>query len=169
MLLSGSSYLTRDLYRPLTGRGDASDEETDRREALFARVGVVIFATLSFIASLYTPGTLVQIGDTAFSGFAQLTVPVALALYWQDTTRNGMYAGVVGSQLFYGLHVFPVVSTLAGLVGVDVALPASYLGWTPGVVGILVGLLLTVSVSLVTAPAATEDRTAYAVSGVESD
>ena len=40
MLLSGSSYLTRDLYRPLTGRDDASDEATDRREALVARVGV---------------------------------------------------------------------------------------------------------------------------------
>lgn len=37
------------------------------------------------------------------------------------------------------------------------------------IVGIIVGLLLTVSVSLVTAPGATEDRTAYAVSGVESD
>ena len=80
-----------------------------------------------------------------------------------------MFAGVVGSQLFYGLHVFPVVATLSGLVGADIALPATYLGWTPGVVGIIVGLLLTVSVSLVTAPGATEDRTAYAVSGVESD
>jgi SSS family solute:Na+ symporter len=169
MLLSGSSYLTRDLYRPLTGRDDASDEETDRREALIARLGVVAFATLSFVASLYTPGTLVQIGDTAFSGFAQLTVPVALALYWQGTTRSGMYAGVIGSQMFYGLHVFPVIATIGGLVGLDVALPTAYLGWTPGVVGILVGLVLTIAVSLATAPAATEDRTAYAVSGIESD
>ncbi|MDS0220783.1 sodium:solute symporter family protein [Haloarcula sp. S1AR25-5A] len=169
MLLSGSSYLTRDLYRPLTGRGDASAEQTDRREALVARIGVVAFATLSFVASLYTPGTLVQIGDTAFSGFAQLTVPVALALYWQRTTRSGMYAGVIGSQVFYGLHVFPVIGTIAGLLGLNVALPTAYLGWTPGVVGILVGLVLTVAVSLVTAPAATENRTAYAVSGIESD
>jgi SSS family solute:Na+ symporter len=169
MLLSGSSYLTRDLYRPLTGRDDASDEQTDRREALIARVGVVAFATLSFVASLYTPGTLVQIGDTAFSGFAQLTVPVALALYWQRTTRTGMYAGVVGSQVFYGLHVFPVLATIAGLLGLDVALPTAYLGWTPGIVGILVGLVLTVGVSLLTAPGATENRTAYAVTGIESD
>ncbi|NLV05773.1 sodium:solute symporter family protein [Haloarcula rubripromontorii] len=169
MLLSGSSYLTRDLYRPLTGRSDASDEATDRREALVARVGVIVFATLSFIASLYSPGTLVQIGETAFSGFAQLTLPVALALYWQGTTRSGMYAGVIGSQVFYGLHVFPVLSTLGGLVGLNIGLPTAYLGWTPGIVGILVGLMLTVAVSLVTAPAATENHTVYAVSGVESD
>ncbi|MGB9952648.1 sodium:solute symporter family protein [Haloarcula marismortui] len=169
MLLSGSSYLTRDLYRPLTGRSNASDEATDRREALVARLGVIVFATLSFIASLYSPGTLVQIGETAFSGFAQLTLPVALALYWQGTTRTGMYAGVIGSQVFYGLHVFPVLSTLGGLVGISVGLPTAYLGWTPGIVGILVGLVLTVGVSLVTAPAATENHTVYAVSGVESD
>ncbi|RLM97451.1 sodium:solute symporter [Haloarcula sp. Atlit-7R] len=169
MLLSGSSYLTRDLYRPLTGRSNASDEATDRREALVARVGVIVFATLSFVVSLYSPGTLVQIGETAFSGFAQLTLPVALALYWQGTTRTGMYAGVIGSQVFYGLHVFPVLSTLGGLVGISVALPTAYLGWTPGIVGIIVGLVLTVGVSLVTAPAATENHTVYAVSGVESD
>ncbi|MFB6222836.1 MAG: sodium:solute symporter [Haloarcula sp.] len=169
MLLSGSSYFTRDLYRPLTGRDDASDEQTNRRETLVARIGVVMFATLSFVASLYTPGTLVQIGDTAFSGFAQLTVPVALALYWHGTTRSGMYAGVIGSQVFYGLHIFPVIEIFAGLLGHDVALPATYMGWTPGVVGILVGLVLTVAVSLVTSPSPSEDRTVYTVSGAESD
>ncbi len=112
MLLSGSSYLTRDLYRPLTGRGDASDEETDRREALVARVGVVVFATLSFVASLYTPGTLVQIGDTAFSGFAQLTVPVAHRVL-AGNDAFGDVAGVVESGVL-GLHVVPVLSTVEG-------------------------------------------------------
>ncbi|MFC6976221.1 sodium:solute symporter family protein [Halomicroarcula sp. GCM10025709] len=160
MLLSGSSYLTRDLYRPLTGRSTGAD---DGRETLVARVGVIGFATLSFVASLYTPGTLVQIGDTAFSGFAQLTMPVALALYWRGTTRSGVYAGILGSQVFYVLHVLPVLETVAGLVGLTVALPTAYLGWTPGIVGILLGTVLTVGVSVVTAPAAAENPTAYRV------
>jgi SSS family solute:Na+ symporter len=166
MLLSGSSYLTRDLYRPLAGRSGSADDE---REAAVARVGVVAFATLSFVASLYSPGTLVQIGETAFSGFAQLTMPVALALYWRGTTRGGMYAGILGSQLFYVLHVFPVVETVAGLIGFQVALPAAYLGWTPGIVGIVLGAVLTVGVSVSTGRAATEDPTAYRVDGVEAD
>ena len=169
MLLSGSSYLTRDVYRPLQRHFGGDVVADDGRETLLARVGVVAFATLSFVASLYTPGTLVQIGDTAFSGFAQLTVPVALALYWPGTTRSGMYAGVVGTQLFYGLHVFPVVGTLAGLVGVSTGLPATYMGWTPGVVGILLGLVLTVGVSLVTTAAAGENRAAYRTDGTEAD
>jgi SSS family solute:Na+ symporter len=163
MLLSGSSYLTRDVYRPLRRTLGAGDTDEDGRETLVARVGVVVFATASFVASLYTPGTLVQIGDTAFSGFAQLTVPVALALYWPRTTRSGMFAGVVGTQVFYVLHVFPVVETLSGLVGAGVALPDAYMGWTPGIVGILLGLVVTVGVSLATSAAPEENRMVYRV------
>jgi len=161
MLLSGSSYLTRDVYRPLKrtfGSGEAETVDDDGRETLVARVGVVVFATLSFVASLYTPGTLVQIGDTAFSGFAQLTVPVALALYWQGTTRYGMYAGILGTQLFYGAMVFLVTD------------PAQYfMGWSPGIVGILLGLVLTVGVSLVTSAAPEENQAAYRIDGAEAD
>ena len=142
MLLSGSSYLTRDVYRPLVTDGT--------REDLVARVGVLVFATLSFIASLYAPGTLVEIGNTAFGGFAQLTLPVMVALYWARTTRTGMLAGVAGSQAFYLASVFlPFV-------------PGTYLGgWSASVVGMLLGLVLTVGVSLVTSPAVEEDRTVY--------
>jgi SSS family solute:Na+ symporter len=158
MLLSGSSYLTRDLYRPLTGNTGEQTEDADTTETLVARVGVVVFATLSFVASLYAPGTLVEIGDTAFSGFAQLTLPVAVALYWERTTRAGMFAGIAGSQAFYLVNVFLVTE------------PAQYYaGWTPGIVGILLGFVLTVGVSLATSPGPDEDRSAYRVTGAEAD
>jgi SSS family solute:Na+ symporter len=142
MLLSGSSYLTRDIYRPLVS--DAA------REDLVARAGVAVFATVSFVASLYAPGTLVEIGNTAFGGFAQLALPVMVALYWARTTRSGMLAGVGGSQAFYLASVFlPFV-------------PGSYFGgWSASVVGMVLGLVLTVGVSLLTSPALGEDRTVY--------
>jgi len=185
MLLSGASYLTRDLYRPLTELADEEPTEQDSsalvdrfwhallavavaagrllrserdREALLARAGVVVFATASFVASLYAPGTLVQIGDTAFGGFAQLAFPVLLALYWTRTTRWGMYAGVGGSQLFYLASVFlPMV-------------PGSYLGgWSASVVGMALGLVLTVGVSLVTSASPGENAGIYTVSATEGD
>jgi SSS family solute:Na+ symporter len=167
MLLSGASYLTRDLYPTarlvhrrsmavLEGESpSAVDAEGERdpaegREALVGRIGVAVFAVLSFIASLYAPGTLVEIGNTAFGGFAQLALPVIVALYWPRTTRTGMLAGVTGSQAFYLASVFvPLV-------------PGSYLGgWSASVVGMGLGLVLTVGVSLVTTPAVEEDRTVY--------
>ncbi|MFB6139348.1 MAG: sodium:solute symporter [Halosimplex sp.] len=145
MLLSGSSYFTRDVYRPLVA------EATEEREAFLGRVGVAAFAALSFVASLFRPATLLEIGDTAFGGFAQLALPVAVALYWSGTTRWGIYVGISGSQLFYLASVFlPQV-------------PGTYLGgWSASIVGMVLGLALTVGVSALTSPAPEEDASVYA-------
>jgi SSS family solute:Na+ symporter len=148
MLLSGSSYLTRDLYRPLVSNAT--------REDLVARVGVAVFATLSFVASLVAEGTLVEIGNTAFGGFAQLALPVLVALYWPRTTKWGMYAGVGLTQLFYLASVFLT------------QVPGSYLGWPAAVVGMVLGLVLTVGVSAITSPSVEEDSTVY-FEGIRAD
>ena len=127
MLLSGASYFTRDLYRPFTSSG-----ASERREDLLGRIGVAVFAMAAFGASLFRPGTLVQIGDTAFGGFAQLALPVILALYWRGTTRQGMLAGVAGSQVAYLSSVFlPMVPRTVG-------------GWDATLLGMALGFLLTV-------------------------
>jgi SSS family solute:Na+ symporter len=153
MLLSGSSYFTRDLYRPFVN-ADASA----RREDLIARAGVAVFALLAFLASLFNPPSLFTIGDTAFGGFAQLALPVIVALYWQRTTRTGMLAGVAGSQLFY------MVTTLTPAAGETTTLgpllvpgvPETFAGWSSSVVGMVVGLSLTVCVSYLSARATSE-------------
>ncbi|MFP8951806.1 sodium:solute symporter family protein [Natrialbaceae archaeon A-arb3/5] len=147
MLLSGSSYFTRDLYRPTLGFFDR--DVSERREDLIARVGVVVFATAAFAVSLVTPATLFELGDAAFSGFAQLALPVLVALYWRNTTRAGITAGILSSQLFYLASLFIWF------------VPSTYAGWTAGLVGMGIGLVVTVGVSLVTSPAADERRTIY--------
>ncbi|MFD1514700.1 sodium:solute symporter family protein [Halomarina rubra] len=161
MLLSGASYLTRDVYRPVFGRPD--------REALLARGGVVVFALGSFVASLFTNQTLFVIGDTAFGGFAQLTLPVLVALYWRRTTRAGMLVALVGAQVFYLAHValtlLPGTSVPGVAAGTDVTLgvlgATYYLGWTPQIAGMALSLVLVVGVSLVTAPAPEEEQAVY--------
>jgi SSS family solute:Na+ symporter len=168
MLLSGSSYFTRDLYRPFLN-ADASE----RREDYIARAGVVVFASAAYVASIYNPATLFAIGDTAFGGFAQLALPVGVALYWSGTTRSGITAGILGSQLFYLLSVFqvslavpavglPLVGTVGGF---DLLLlPGTYFGgWGANVVGMALGLALTVAVSAATSPAPEENRSVYRV------
>ncbi len=144
MLLSGSSYLIRDLYRPFVA-GDVDEG----REAWIARLGVVAFAGVAYVASLNTQLTLIEIGATAFKGFAQLAPAVILALYWRGTTRTGALVGMIVPQAFYLLAVF------TPWVG------ATYWGWQAGLVGLLLGVVLTVTVSFVTAPAPGEDHSVY--------
>ncbi|QGN07644.1 sodium:solute symporter family protein [Halorhabdus sp. CBA1104] len=144
MLLSGSSYLTRDLYRPFV-----DPDASDRREDFVARLAVVAFALIALVMSLGTDLTLIEIGATAFKGYAQLTLPVLVALYWRGTTRAGMLAGIGLSQAFYLLATFTDV------------VPATYLGWQAGLVGMGLGLVLTVGVSLVTTASQDADRSLF--------
>jgi len=158
MLLSGSSYFIRDLYRPFV---DPTLSES--REAWLARGGVAAFATGTFIASLSRPGTLIEVGNTAFGGFAQLTLPVMVALYWQGTTRDGILAGIVGSQILYLSHVF-IPEIAVDLAGTAVPLFArTYGGWDVALAGMALGALLTVGVSLLTTSAADEDDSRFVV------
>jgi SSS family solute:Na+ symporter len=167
MLLSGSSYLTRDLYRPLV-----NPDASDRREDWLGRLGVVGFAVGAFAASLVVGAgasvggvadVLVGIGDTAFGGFAQLAPAVILALYWSGTTRRGMYAGLLGPQAVYLLGVLvPVVEVTVPVAGtVPLGVPDAYLGWGISLYCMLLGLVLTAGVSAATPPAPAENREAY--------
>jgi len=186
MLLSGSSYFTRDVYRPLVtadlsgvlGGDSRSDsgalalvrsvlrERTvdGDREAQVARAGVALFATLSFVASLFRPGSLIEVGDTAFGGFAQMALPVIVALYWDGTTRDGMLAGVLGSQAFYLLHVFVPAQSVGGVT----VFGATYLTWDYALWGMALGFVLTVGVSALTGAAPEENATRF-TEGLRAD
>ena len=153
MLLSGASYFTRDLYRPFV---DADLDE--RRENRLGRLGVVVFAVGALLASIWVEGgglgaatvgsLLVQIGDLAFGGFAQLAGPVGLALYWRETTRTGMYAGILSSQALYlAFNVLPVVD-IGGLQ----VFATTYFGWGLSLYLIALGTIVTLVASAVTDP-----------------
>ncbi|MEF8857261.1 MAG: sodium:solute symporter family protein, partial [Haloplanus sp.] len=160
MLLSGSSYFTRDLYRPFV-----APDASERREAWIARIGVAAFATLAFAASLSRPGTLIEVGDTAFSGFALLAPPVMIALYWEATTRDGMIVGVAVPQVLYLLHVL-VPATTVEVAGTSVDLLArTYGGWDVALAFMALAAALTVGVSAVSSPSLGEDAARFAVRG----
>jgi len=155
MLLSGASYFTRDVYRPVIN-ADASE----RREAWIARIGVAVFALLAFVASLFRPGTLIEVGDTAFSGFALLALPVICALYWDRTTRSGMIVGVLVPQIVYLAVVLSAV-----VAAVPTLPPAVAGGWDVALGLMVLSAVLTVGVSLVTVPTAEADASRFAVAG----
>jgi SSS family solute:Na+ symporter len=142
-------------------RPDASD----RREAWIARIGVAVFATLAFVASLTRPGTLIEVGDTAFSGFALLAPPVMIALYRDATTRDGMLVGVAVPQMLYLLHVL-VPATSVRVAGTSIELLArTYGGWDVALAFMLLGAVLTVGVSALSSQSFGEDAERFAVGG----
>ncbi|SEH62430.1 solute:Na+ symporter, SSS family [Halopenitus malekzadehii] len=157
MLLSGSSYFTRDLYRPFI-RPDA----TARREAWVARLGVTAFATLAFLASLTRPGTLIEVGDTAFSGFALLTPVALVALYWDGATRTGMVASIVIPQAIYLAHVL-LESVPIPFTNARRTLPLTYAGWDVALGLMVLAGALAVGVSLVTDHVPDEDVSRFSV------
>ncbi|MGM0397748.1 MAG: sodium:solute symporter family protein [Halobacteriota archaeon] len=152
MLLSGSSYFTRDVYRPFV-----DETISDRGEDLLGRVGVVVFAVGALAASIWAEGggigaatvgsLLVDIGDLAFGGFAQLTPAVIVALYWRKTTTAGMYAGVLVPQAVYLAFNFLPETVVAGVP----LFAETYLGWGISLYGMVLGLLVTVAVSAMSA------------------
>ena len=162
MLLSGSSYFTRDLYRPLI-----DDAITETQEDRLGRIGVVVFALGALAASIWaeaeafgamTVGSiLVEIGDLAFGGFAQLALPVMVALYWRNTTQTGLAAGISISQLVYlAFNFLPETAVGSVVVFSDV-----YLGWGISIYCMLLGLLTTVIVSAVTSKSPGENAELY--------
>ncbi len=162
MLLSGASYFTRDLYRPLV-----DPDLSSRREDALGRLGVAGFALAALAASIWVEvggfgadavgAVLVDIGDLAFGGFAQLAPAVLLALYWRRTTETGFIAGIVVPQLVYlGAHFLPTVE-----IGPLTVVSTSYGGWGIGLYCLLIGLLTTLVVSAVTAPEPTARTSRY--------
>ncbi|MDZ7850293.1 MAG: sodium:solute symporter family protein [Halodesulfurarchaeum sp.] len=154
MLLSGASYFTRDLYRPFVDR-----DLSERREDRLGRIGVVVFAVAALLASFWAEGggigaatvgsLLVEIGDLAFGGFAQLAGPVILALYWRGTTRTGILAGILGSQGLYLAFNFLPETTVSGVS----LFATSYFGWGISLYTILLGTVVTVVASRHSKPA----------------
>ncbi|MFW6448581.1 MAG: sodium:solute symporter family transporter, partial [Halobacteriota archaeon] len=154
MLLSGASYFTRDLYRPLV------DPDLDtRHEDRLGRIGVVVFATAALGASIWVHvgglgagsigAILVDIGDLAFGGFAQLAPAVVLALYWRRTTEAGFVVGIALPQLVYlAANFLPTVA-----IGPVELVATSYAGWGIALYCLGLGGLSTVAVSLATRPA----------------
>ncbi len=153
MLLSGSSYFTRDVYRNLI-----DDDVSERREDRLGRIGVAVFALGALAASIWaeaeafgaaTVGSvLVEIGDLAFGGFAQLALPVIVALYWRRTTGTGIATGILLPQAVY--LAFNFLPEFA--VGSTVLFSDTYFGWGISIYCMALGLFTTVAVSALTRP-----------------
>ncbi|MCS5695047.1 sodium:solute symporter family transporter [Desulfofundulus thermocisternus] len=101
-----------------------------------ARVVMLVAGILAIIIALRPPGLIT--GGIGASFF----FPLWLGIWWERTTRAGALAGMVGGFVAF------VVFQLGGLVPL----------FTAALVGVAASLVVTVVVSLLTAPAIDEVR-----------
>ncbi len=117
-LLVASSSFSQDLYKGLF-KPNASDKEV----LTVSRITVFVIAAIAFVISLDQSSSIFSLVSYAWAGFGSTIGPlILLALFWNGTTRNGAFAGLlVGAVtviLWHSLHggIFDVYEILPGFM-----------------------------------------------------
>jgi len=106
-----SALLALDIYKQYF-----RPRSTERHTVFIAKISIVAFSAIAYLALVFSesPSSIVQTGYLAFSGLAQLAVPVIGALLWYRSNSIGAVAGVfigVSFTLVFSLWdiaVFPL-------------------------------------------------------------
>lgn len=95
-------------------------DSDDKNLITIGRIVIVIFAILSYLAYLYLPGLIIQLGLIALSGTAQLIVPTIGALAWNRSNGYGALAGLITGlvMLFTLYYLYALSISYAALIGV---------------------------------------------------
>lgn len=121
----------------------------ESKQVVIARSVVGILLAIVFAITLMQPGTIFEMGELAFSGYALLLFPLIVGFYWRRATKEAAYVGIIWG--FVGLWGF--------LLGV---FPESLqFGFLPIVPVLAVQIVLTLAVTLVTSPPSRERVEAY--------
>ncbi|MCF6313612.1 MAG: hypothetical protein L3J39_14290 [Verrucomicrobiales bacterium] len=141
-LLVISSALVRDIYQR-----NINPQASDRTLQLLSWAVTGSIGILAVVASLNPPEYLQDLIVSASAGLgASFMIPMILALYWQRMTGAGAIAGMLGGA---GMHILLYVIGYA-IEGRFAVYPL--LGVQPFFWDVIVASVLTVGVSLMTAP-----------------
>jgi solute:Na+ symporter, SSS family len=96
-----SAVYTIDIHKRYINR--RIDDKTLIR---VGRWSILMFASFSYIMSVFIPGLLVQIGLFAMSGTAQVIVPTIGVLFWRRSTAEGAIAGLISGIVLLSMFIF---------------------------------------------------------------
>lgn len=148
-LLVASSSFASDLYKPLLRRGKASDGEV----TWVSRLVVLVVAAVAFVIAASGIGdnsswasNIMSMVENAWGLFGSAFGPVViLSLFWRRLNYKGAVAGIIGGAvadiLWLVLFTNTIIKTPLVATGVYEIVP-----------GFIMGAILTVAVSLLTAP-----------------
>jgi len=136
--LTAATLFAKNLYRPLF-----APAMTDDQIARLARGMVVALSLICLYFAVYSSTTLVSLLLLGYSGVTQFFPGVVLGLYWKRATLRGVFAGLVTG-----------VATV-GLLAVTKRDP--FFGFNAGFVALCLNFIVTVALSLETAPSPARD------------
>ncbi|MEO5671997.1 MAG: hypothetical protein ABIR26_15005, partial [Ramlibacter sp.] len=148
LLLTISNALVRDIYCQEIGHHVTPEQRVILSK--FALLAVALFAAM--VASL-KPADILPLVSASFSLAASAFVPaMVLGIFWRGATRAGAVAGMLaglGITIYYMLVNAPAVRSIFRLTPE----PQLWFGIVPvsaGVFGVMLGVVVTVTVSLLT-------------------
>src|SRR5438094_4647691 len=136
--LTAATLFAKNLYRPLF-----APAMTDDQIARLARGMVVALSLICLYFAVYSSTTLVSLLLLGYSGVTQFFPGVVLGLYWKRATLRGVFAGLVAG-----------VATVAFLA---VTKRDPFFGFNAGFVALCLNFIVTVVLSLETAPSPARD------------
>lgn len=156
--LSGQFHVIGTSIRDLLQRRDGTNQAGT---TTFTRLGVLVGLIVTLVLGFKLPGSIIAIATAMFFGLcASAFLPMYIAaLYWPRASKAGVIAGMVTGSAIFILSVLFVHQKEAVIFGVSQLLFGKpYLfgfPWNiidPMVLSLPVGFVVTVLVSLVTAP-----------------
>ena len=148
LLLTISSSLVRDLYSR-----DVANRTTSEQRVILSKFALLVVAIVAATVAMFKPSDILSLVAFSFSLAAAALVPaMVLGIFWRGATGRGAACGMLaglGITVYYMVLNAPWLRALLHL-----AQPQSlWWGILPtagGVFGVVVGLVVTVAVSLVT-------------------
>ncbi|GAB7078542.1 sodium:solute symporter family protein [Megalodesulfovibrio paquesii] len=142
LLLVIASSISHDLYYRIINR-----KASERQRLLLGRVMIGVAVVIAGLFGIYPPGFVAQVVALAFGLASSSFFPILLlGIFWKKANKPGAISGMIAGM---GFTLFYIIQTK--FLGVA----PWFLGVSPegiGAVGMLVNLVVTVTVSLATAP-----------------
>lgn len=142
LLLVIASSISHDLYYRIINR-----KATERQRLLLGRIMIGVAVIIAGLFGIYPPGFVAQVVALAFGLASSSFFPILLlGIFWKKANKAGAISGMVAGMGFTLLYI--IQTKFMGMA-------PWFLGISPegiGAVGMCVNLVVTVAVSLCTAP-----------------
>ena len=150
LILSTSMLITRNIFGQTIGKGT-----TDVFQAKLVKIVVLVLTSVALALAIFSPGMLVNLLLTGYSGVTQFFPMIVLGLFWKKATKIAAFCGLLTGEF---LVFFLILSKMDPFAFAGLNLNA-------GFVALVVNMAVFIVVSLMTSSATTAEQKTKAIEG----